>query len=329
MALAPMEEVTDTVFRRVMMETGRPSVMFTEFTNCEGINSVGQARVIHRLEYTKSEKPLIAQVWGVTPEDYYKTAKLVVELGFDGMDINMGCPVKKVIKQGACSALIKNHTLAKEIVEATRKGLDNKIPLSIKTRIGFNNIDTENWCGFILSDLQPDALTIHGRTVKELSKVPNHWEEIAKVIEIKKQLNLTLPILGNGDVVSLLQAQDLIHKYDLDGVMIGRGVFANPWIFNPLYRQDEQGRIWKLVQEQWELISVQERLATLKKHVDLYQLHWGDRRKYQPLKRFFKIYIQGFVGANKLRDKLMQTNNYDDFEIVFEQIKNSVEGGGL
>ncbi len=271
LALAPMEEVTDTVFRRVMMDTGRPSVMFTEFTNCEGVNSIGQARVIHRLEYMEPEKPLIAQVWGITPEDYYKTAKLILEMGFDGLDINMGCPVKKVIQQGACSALIKNHNLAKEIVAATKEGLDGKIPLSIKTRIGFNTIDTEKWCGFVLSELKPDALTIHGRTVKEKSSVANHWEEIKKVVEIKNSLGLDLPIIGNGDVLSLSEAHELISEYGLDGAMIGRGVFSNPWIFNSNYKSDKEGKIWKLVNDIWQEVTVIERLETLKKHVDLYQ----------------------------------------------------------
>lgn len=182
--LAPMEDVTDTVFRQVIIKAGRPDVLFTEFCNVEGVQSVGQARVIHRLKFSEIERPIVAQVWGRTPEDYYKTAKLIVELGFDGMDINMGCPVKKVIALGACSALINNHTKAEEIIKACQKGLDGKIPLSVKTRIGFNTIDTENWFGFLLSqDLQ--AITVHGRTVKELSNVPNHYDQIAKVVEMR------------------------------------------------------------------------------------------------------------------------------------------------
>jgi nifR3 family TIM-barrel protein len=323
-ALAPMEEVTDTVFRRVILELGRPSIMFSEFTNCEGVNSIGQARVIHRLEYTDSEKPLIAQVWGITPEDYYKTAKLIVELGFDGLDINMGCPVKKVIRQGACSALIKNPTLAKEIVAATREGLDNKIPLSIKTRIGFDHIQTEQWCGFVLSQLRPDALTIHGRTVKEQSKVANHWQEIGKVVELKKQLGLDTVILGNGDIHSLHQGNEMISQYGLDGVMIGRGVFTNPWIFDPDYKQDKDGKVWRLINQNWEPVTIAQRLDTLKYHVDLYHKHWGDRRKYQPLKRFFKIYIQGFEGAGGMRDQLMRSSDYTEFDLTFDKIRKSI-----
>jgi tRNA-dihydrouridine synthase len=315
-----MEEVTDTVFRRIMISTGRPDVMFSEFTNCEGVNSIGQAKVIHRLEYTDLERPLIAQVWGITPQDYLRTAELVVELGFDGLDINMGCPVRKIIQQGACSALIKNPSLAQEIVAATRQGLAGKIPLSIKTRIGFNSIATTDWCGFVLQQLRPDALTIHGRTVKEQSKVANHWDEIGKVVELKKANNLDTIILGNGDISSLSRAHELITKYDLDGVMIGRGVFGNPWIFNPDYRSTQQGHIEQLIQGQWQDISLLHRLQTLKQHVDLYQSHWGDRRNYQALKRFFKIYIQGFSGASQIRDRLMQTNNFDQFKLEYTNV---------
>ena len=183
--LAPMEDVTDTVFRQVIVQAGRPDVLFTEFCNVEGVQSVGQVKVIHRLKYDSDiERPIVAQVWGKTPEDYYKTAKLILELGFDGMDINMGCPVKKVIALGACSALINDHQKAAEIIQACQRALGSKIPLSVKTRIGFNTIDTENWLGFLLTqNLQ--AITVHGRTVKEQSNVPNHYDQIAQVVRMR------------------------------------------------------------------------------------------------------------------------------------------------
>lgn len=182
--LAPMEDVTDTVFRQVVIKAGRPDVFFTEFTSVEGVQSVGAAKVIHRLRYSNLERPVVAQVWGKTPEDYYKTAKMILELGFDGMDINMGCPAKKIIKQGACSALIKSPDLAKEIIVAAQEGLQNKIPLSVKTRIGFGTIATEDWIGFLLQNSNLQAFTVHGRTVKEESKVPAHWDQIKKVVQI-------------------------------------------------------------------------------------------------------------------------------------------------
>jgi tRNA-dihydrouridine synthase len=188
--LAPMEDVTDTVFRRVILRAGAPDLFYTEFTNVEGLQSVyGRDKVIHRLKYSPNEKPIIAQVWGRTAQDYFKSAELITSLGFQGMDINMGCPVKKVIDQGCCSALINNHEKAAEIILASIRGLEGKIPLSIKTRIGMNKIDTENWFTFLLS-FNLDAIIIHGRTVKEASKVPNHWEEIAKVVKIKNEIKI-------------------------------------------------------------------------------------------------------------------------------------------
>jgi tRNA-dihydrouridine synthase len=185
--LAPMEDVTDVVFRQVVKKAnqGQPEILFTEFTNCDGICSVGQSRVIHRLRYNPAtERPIVAQIWGKTPENYRQTAKLCLELGFDGIDINMGCPEKSVIKQGSCSALINNQPLAKEIIEATQAGSESKLPISVKTRVGFRKVQTEEWFGFLLEqNLQ--AITIHGRTVSG-SNDPANWEEITKVVNLKK-----------------------------------------------------------------------------------------------------------------------------------------------
>lgn len=188
--LAPMEDVTDTVFRGVIAHCNPPDVYFTEFVNVGGFAfeqknpELGQI-VSHRLA-KMNEKPLVAQIWGITPEDYFQSAKKIVELGFDGIDINMGCPVKNVIKQGACSALIKNPNLASEIIKATQIGSQNLIPISVKTRIGFDVIETENWVSFLLGQ-NIQALTIHGRTVKEESKVPCHWDEIGKAVSLNNQ----------------------------------------------------------------------------------------------------------------------------------------------
>ena len=200
--LAPMEDVTDIVFRGivrkynsvefVLAKTGvslgqesNPEILFTEFTNCDGMCSVGQSRVIHRLKYDPSQRPIIAQIWGRTPQNYHETAKLCLELGFDGIDINMGCPEKNVIRQGCCSALINNKELAKEIIESVKKGVSGKIPVSVKTRIGFKIIETEDWYGFLL-DQGLDAITVHGRTVSH-DELPANWGEIKKVVGMNKQ----------------------------------------------------------------------------------------------------------------------------------------------
>ena len=324
--LAPMEDVTDTVFRQVISDCGRPDVLFTEFTNCEGMQSAGQSKVIHRLRYSPSERPIVAQVWGITPEDYFKTAQLIQELGFDGIDINMGCPVKKVIKMGACSALIKNPSLAKEIIQATKEGAPN-IPVSVKTRIGFNKIQTEEWLGFLLMDCKPDVITVHGRTVKEESKVPCHWDEIAKVVrmrdEIFKDSQVNKPlIVGNGDVQNIHDARQKAVEFGVDGVMIGRGVFKNPWAFNPEIDVDSQGQAFYISSN--ELIPIIERIGLLKKHILLWEQTWEESKNFAILKKYFKIYISGFAGSSEIRAELMQTNNTRESLVILDKVLSTI-----
>jgi nifR3 family TIM-barrel protein len=306
LVLAPMEDVTDTVFRQIVSRCGKPDVMFTEFTNCEGAQSVGQAKVVKRLKYTEKERPLVAQIWGISPEDYYKTAILIKELGFDGIDINMGCPVKKIIKQGACSALIKNPNLALEIVQATKEGAQS-LPLSIKTRIGFNTIETESWIGFLLEKCSPAALTIHGRTVKEGSRVPCHWDEIAKVVTINQRLGGKTKIIGNGDVKTRQQALELADLYDLDGIMIGRGIFENLWLFGPNAKEE---------------VTFATKLNTLMVHLDLFETTWGETKNLNVLKKYFKIYVNGYFGAVEFRSELM---NAKDLKQIKKLVKAELD----
>jgi len=208
--LAPMEGVTDVVFRQIISQIGRPDVFFTEFTNCDGLMSKGRRRVEDALLFSENEQPVVAQIWGLRPENYYKTAQYCREKGFAGIDINMGCPVDTVIKKGACSALIKNHSLAKEIIDATKEGAED-LPVSVKTRIGFDSISLTDWVGFLLQqDLA--ALTLHFRTVRELSKVPAHWDCLPEIMKLRQELAPKTLIIGNGDVGSL---QEVKEKYDL------------------------------------------------------------------------------------------------------------------
>lgn len=297
MALAPMENVTDTVFRRIVAEAGRPSVFFTEFTNCDGLFSQGKTETEHRLKYTETERPLIAQIWGIHPKTYYEAAKLVADMGFDGVDINMGCPDRTVVKKGACSALINNHPLAHEIIEATREGAAGRIPVSVKTRIGFGSIVTEEWIGFLLR-LKPDALTVHLRTVREMSKVPAHWEEMEKTAKLRNEISPETVLLGNGDVRSLDEAKKLTEKYDIDGIMLGRGIFENLWLFNPDIDPAQ--------------ITIEGRLQILLKHIDLFEATWHDPRKFQTIKKFVKAYVHSFPGASDWRQEMMETKTISE-----------------
>lgn len=305
-ALAPMEGGTDTVYRQIVMSLGKPDVMFTEFTNCEGLLSKGKDEVGKRLLFDKSEKPIIAQIWGAKPESFFKVAEMLIEMGFDGIDINMGCPEKTVVANGCCSALIENPSLATEIIQATKEGAGS-LPVSVKTRIGFKDIQTEKWIGFLLhQDL--DALTIHFRTQKEMSLVPAHWEEAQKIAELKaKCSNLRTVIIGNGDVETKKQGLELANNYGLDGIMIGRGAFHNPFVFDENIKYETQSKA--------------ERIQLLINHLNLFEKTWtkvhplSERsyfKSYPPLKRFFKIYINGFEGASDLREKLMNTKNLEE-----------------
>ena len=304
-ALAPMEDVTDTVFRQVIMDCGQPDVMFTEFTNCEGMQSAGQKAVIHRLRYNTNEQPLVAQVWGITPTDYFHTAKLIKEMGFAGIDINMGCPVPKIIKQGACSALINNPKLAGQILTAVREAVGSDFPVSVKTRLGFSKLQSEEWLGFVLTQ-SVNAITIHARTVKELSASEPHWDEVSKVVNLCNTLiadpDKRPTILGNGSVLSIHQANQIIQETGLDGIMFGRGVFQNPWLFNKDYEILDNHIVNKLTNKE---VSVQDRLNLMKLHLNLWEETWGQQKPVAVLKKYFKIYIHGFNLAGEMRSEVM------------------------
>lgn len=229
-ALAPMEDVTDTVFRQILGQIGKPAISFTEFTNVDGMFSSGARQVTQRLAFSMQEKPLIAQIWGLQPEHYKRGAQELVQRGFDGIDINMGCPQDAVVAKGCCAALMHNKSLAAEIIQATKEGA-GKLPVSVKTRIGYGNIETEEWVGFLL-DQNIALLTLHLRTVQEMSKVPPHWDEMQKAVRIRKEKGVSTLLLGNGDIASIQEAKEKVDKYNIDGIMIGRGILHNPWLFD-------------------------------------------------------------------------------------------------
>lgn len=294
--LAPMEGVTDTVFRQIVVSVGKPHAFFTEFVPVEALFSNGQEKVLRSLEFTESERPIVAQIWGTDPEKFYQVAQIIHSMGFDGIDINMGCPDKAAIKKGACAALIKNPKLAVEIIEATIKGA-NGLPVSVKTRIGFQQKDTENWVATLLQT-PIEALILHLRTARELSKVPAHWEEITKAVEIRKKLKSKALIIGNGDVKSLEEAREKCKKYKIDGVMIGRGIFDNVWLFN------EDIDI--------EQVLPKQKIDLLINHLELFKSTWGDNKHFELMKKFVKCYVNNFNGAFDARKRLMETKTLDE-----------------
>ncbi len=239
--LAPMADVTDPAFRRIIAdcsrhgeEGGGPDVFWTEFVSADGLASAGREVLKRDLEYTEGERPIVAQLFSSHPPQMREAARLCAELGFDGIDINMGCPDKSIEKQGAGAAMIKTYEIAKEIIQAAKDGIkdaDKDIPLSVKTRVGYNTIQISDWIPHLLSQ-DIATLTVHARTRKELSKVPARWEHIREVVAIRDRMGVKTKIIGNGDVMDIAHGRELAEMTGCDGIMIGRAVFGNPWIFD-------------------------------------------------------------------------------------------------
>lgn len=314
--LAPLDDVTDTVFRQVVAGCAPPNLYFTEFVNVDGLQSPGRPKLLKKLRFTAIEQPLIAQIWGKQPENFYKTARQLAdgtfarELGlpaginFAGVDLNMGCPDKTVVKNGACSALINNRELAAEIIEATRDGLAGQLPLSVKTRLGFGEIDL-TWPEFLLKQ-KLNMLTIHARTRKEMSKVPAHWDIIGQIRELRDQLSPETLLVGNGDVRDRQHGLELAAMHGLDGIMIGRGIFDDPFAFAD--------------HSPWPEYTAEQRVALYRKHVELFAETWQNReRPIATLNKFCKIYINGFDGAKDLREQLMRADSIDTLLIILNQ----------
>jgi nifR3 family TIM-barrel protein len=305
-SLAPMEDVTDTVFREMVLGMSAPGslhIVFTEFTSVEGMNhEKGRKRVSERLVVNDSERELlkktgiklVAQIWGRNPEVYNKIARYITDhYNFDGLDINMGCPVKKIIKIGACSALIGEPDLAKEIIVATKEG--THLPVSVKTRTGIKQHQTEEWISQLL-EVQPAAIILHGRTQRMQSEGEASWEEIAKAVQVRNQVNPAIPIHGNGDIISMEQGIERATQTGADGIMVGRGIFRNPWFFDP---------------EKTE-VSQEERIEKLLQHTRLFEKTWSGKKNFNILKRFYKIYLNSFPAAAQIRSRLNEAEDYKD-----------------
>jgi nifR3 family TIM-barrel protein len=296
--LAPMSDVTDVAFRAMLAKYGKNSsnknqvVFWTEFVSADGLCSRGKKNLMHILKFSKIEKPIVAQVFGANPETMEKACKIISKQGFAGIDINMGCPDKSVIKQGAGSALIKTAALAREIIQAAIRGADG-LPVSVKTRVGFNKEEIDTWIPELLKE-DIKAITIHARTKKEMSKVPANWGYVKRVVELVRKSEKNILVIGNGDVKDLNEAKQKINETGCDGVMIGRGVFGNPWFFSG---QDAS------------TISIKERIKVLVEHIKFFDkklIKTGDK-SFSVMKKHFKAYINGWDGAKELRAKLMAT----------------------
>lgn len=302
-ALAPMEAVTDVVFRRIVAEAAPADLYFTEFTNATGWHHAGDKAIGGRLIRTTDEGPLIAQLWGSDPVAMEALSKHCFSLGFDGIDINMGCPDASAIKGGGGAQMIRTPETASAMIAAAKT---SGLPVSVKTRLGYSSIgEWREWLTFILEQ-DVAALTVHLRTKKEMSKVDAHWELMTEIRQLRDTVAPQTLLLGNGDVRDRRHAISLVSQHGIDGIMIGRGIFHNPYAF----------AAHPAIKTRAELLSL------LGRQLDLYDEYCHlTLRPFDTLKRFFKIYVRDFDGASVLRDRLMHARSTDEVRLILDGLK--------
>lgn len=297
-----MADVTDVAFRRIIAKYGKPDVTWTEFVSADGLMSEGREVLKKDLEFTEGERPIVAQLFSGHPEKMEGAARLCRELGFDGIDINMGCPDKSIEKQGAGAAMIKNPQLAKEIIRAAKRGAGGAdgIPVSVKTRVGYNRNEIDTWIPALLEE-DIVVLTIHARTRKEMSKVPAHWEDVRRVVEIRDRMGKDTLIFGNGDVTDVADARLRVAQTGADGAMIGRGIFGNPWLFAE------------------KTPTLEEKLLVMVEHTKLFEELLSGIKSFALMKKHYKAYVNGFDGAKELRLELMECENASEVEAIVKK----------
>ncbi|MCX6756039.1 MAG: tRNA-dihydrouridine synthase family protein [Candidatus Nomurabacteria bacterium] len=356
--LAPMADVTDPAFRRIIAKYGKPDVTWTEFVSADGLaHPVAREKLIRDLAYTETERPIVAQLFSSHPEQMRTAARIVAELGYDGIDINMGCPDRSIEKQGAGAAMMKTPDIAGVIIQAAKDGIRDAgkdIPLSVKTRVGYNQVQIDEWIPFLLSQ-DIATLTVHARTRKELSSVPANWSYVKKVVEIRNKMGVKTRIIGNGDVHNVAHGRQLALETGCDGIMIGRAIFGNPWMFANTVDDTSKKNVSEksLAQRDWREqskflaknyvcflrkyflgeskkdkdrywlenkidIPVSERLRVLVEHTKLYEELLGDIKSFSIMKKHYKAYCNGFTGAKELRMQLMDSNSAEEVENIID-----------
>lgn len=303
--MAPMADVTDVAFRSLVYKHGAPDVFWTEFVSADGLYHTREIQkmkdsenpLMNNLLIGEGQHPIIAQIFSNKPEMISYATKLVADLGFDGVDLNMGCPDRAVEKQGCGSAMIKTPEVARQIIRAAKEA--SMLPVSVKTRVGYNKESLDEWLPVLLEEA-PVAITIHLRTRKEMSLVPAHWDLMKKAVEIRNRINPEVLLIGNGDITSIEEGKRLISESGCEGVMIGRGMFGNPWVF--------AGR-------KYEDTSLQEKLSALVELAHDFE-KITPRKSFAILKKHIKAFVTGFPGAAELRAKLMDAESADALETI-------------
>jgi len=296
--LAPLAGVTDPAFRRLIAKYGKPHAMWTEFTSADGLCTPGRDRLLRGLAYAEIERPIVAQLFGAKPDTMERAAALAAELEFDGIDINMGCPDRNVEKRGAGAALCKQPALAQAMIRAARRGAGG-VPVSAKIRLGYARNELATWLPALL-EAEPVAVTIHARTRQEMSLVPAHWDAIAQAVDIRNRLGAPAYVVGNGDAANLADARRKARDSGADGVMLGRAIFGNPWLF------DERRDLAE--------VPATEKLHVLLEHTRLFEELLGDVKSLDTMKKHYKSYLKGFDGANALFFQLMEARDVSAVE---------------
>lgn len=311
-----MADVTDVSFRRVIAKysshqrsdgtVGGPDVMWTEFVSADGLvraTPEGRKKLLADLLYDESERPIVAQLFSSSPVYMEEASRLCLTLGFDGIDINMGCPDRGIEKQGCGSAMIKTPDIARAVIQAAKTGArsdEGGIPVSVKTRLGYNTDTLESWLPELLK-AKPSAITIHARTRKEMSKVPAKWERVKDAVRIRDEYDSNTLIIGNGDVLSLKDAAMKVEQSGADGVMLGRAIFGNPWLFHP--------------EHDLSTVPLAHRLEVMLEHTRLYT-ELLPHKSFALMKKHYKAYVNGFSGAAELRVALMEAENVEMIEQI-------------
>lgn len=292
-----MADVTDCAFREMIAKYGKPDVFWTEFVSADGLaHPVAREKLLIDLKYSKNEHPIVAQIFGGKPENIREASKLCKELGFDGIDINMGCPDKSIEKQCAGAGMIKDPDLAIKVIRSAKEG-SGGLPISVKTRIGYNKDEIDTWIPILLKE-NIAVLTVHLRTRKEMSAVPAHWDYMKRILKLRDEISPDTLIIGNGDVIDLEDGRKKIVETGCDGVMLGRAIFGNPWLFAG------------------KKPSVEEKLKVMIEHTKLFEEKLGKYKNFAIMKKHYKAYVNGFDGAKELRMKLMDAKNAKEVEKI-------------
>ncbi|MGH7798028.1 MAG: tRNA dihydrouridine synthase [Candidatus Binatia bacterium] len=342
--LSPMDGVTDASFRYITAKHGGPDVTLTEFVNIQSA-LYSLHTLLKDFTYCELERPVVAQIYGKTPELFYKVAHVVCELGFDGLDINMGCPAKKVAASGCGAALIRTPDLAREIIRATQQGikdwqggqslsdlgfgkdaieqikaanrqrnaetgpLDRRlIPVSVKTRLGYDRNVIDDWLSTLLTE-KPAAISLHGRTLEQGYKGAADWDAIARAVEIAEGSGVL--IFGNGDVQDLRDAYRRVRQTGVDGILIGRSAQGDPWLFR------EKDAVKRALRCDDELmlhatpVDFEERFRVIIEHCEHFE-RLSDAARFMAMRKHLTWYCRDFRGAAEMRARMTGANSAAD-----------------